>query len=73
MVASLTCFAANNVSAAVADLNQIEQVAFDGCSREGRAHPGAARVFLTSMMNRQIGVDGGVAQVINEGLFAIVR
>ena len=63
--------AAKDVGAAVADLNQIEHVVLDRSTREGRAHPGTARVLLAAMMNRKVRIDGRVAQVINQRSFII--
>src|SRR2546430_1235054 len=56
---------ANDVCAAVTHLDEIQHVAPYGCSREGRAHAGAARVFLAAQMDGEVGVDGGVLQTIN--------
>ena len=57
---------ANDVGAAVTHLDEIQHVAPYGCSREGCAHAGAARVFLAAHMDGEVGVDGGVLQAIDQ-------
>src|SRR5829696_5513552 len=45
---------ANDVTAAVADLHEIQMVASDRGAGERRAHAGTPRVFLALEMNREV-------------------
>ena len=64
---------ANDVAATIANLNEIEAITSNGGARERCAHAGTARVFLAAMMNREVRVDRGVFQTLNQVQIGIAR
>jgi hypothetical protein len=63
----------NYVTTAIADLHEIEVVSSDRSAGERRAHTGATRIFLALEMNREVRVDRGVLQTLNQIKLRITR
>src|ERR1041385_4343918 len=57
---------ANDVAAAVADLNEVETISANRSARESRAHTRTTRVFLTAQVNCGVRVMSGVLQTIDQ-------
>ena len=57
---------AHDVGAAIADLDQIEFVVFDGRAGQRGAHAAAATVLKTLVMNILVRLEGGVFEAVNQ-------